>query len=107
MRKTIGLLISAILLQSCYSYKVVENNSSQYEVGKSYRVHQDKESEIIRIISKTDSTLIVWSDFETKSIALDPFSKVEKKKFSIVKTVLLPVSIITSLVLLFAISYSN
>jgi hypothetical protein len=107
MRKAIVILTSSILLQSCFSYKAVENNSSQYEIGKSYRVHLDKESEIVRINSKTDSTLVVWSDFNTKTIFTDSFSKVEKRKFSIIKTVLLPVTIITSLVLLFAVYYSN
>lgn len=105
MRKTIVLLISAILLQSCYSYKAVKNDSSHYEIGKSYRGHKGKKSEIVKITSKTDSTLVVWSDFETKSIAIDQFSKVEKRKFSIVKTVLLPISIAASLVLLFFIAY--
>ncbi len=64
MKKTTVLLISHIILQSSYSYKAVENNSSQYEVGKSYRIHKGKKSDIVKIISKTDSTLVVWSDFE-------------------------------------------
>jgi hypothetical protein len=105
MKKRLLLLVISIVLQSCFSYKAVENNSSQYEIGKSYRVKQSKKDDIIRITSKTDSTLVVWSKFETKTIAIDEISKVEKRKFSIVKTVLLPISIAASLVLLFLIGY--
>jgi len=71
MNKTLLLLVISILFQSCFSYKVVENNSSQYEVGKSYRVTQGKKDDIIRITSKTDTTLVVWSTFETKTIKID------------------------------------
>ena len=107
MRKTIVFFISSILFQSCFSYKAVENKTSQYEIGKSYRVHQGKKSKIIRIDNKTDSTLVVWSDFNTETISTDSFSKVEKRKFSIIKTVLLPVTIMATVVLFFAIYFSN
>ena len=105
MKKIILFLAIGILFQSCYSYKAVENNSSQYEIGKKYRVKQGNKDYIIRITSKTDSTLVVWSKFETKTLATDKIQKVEKRKFSIVKTVLLPISIAASLVLLFLIGY--
>lgn len=105
MKKIILFLAIVILFQSCYSYKAVENNSSQYEIGKSYRVKQGNKDDIIRITSKTDTTLVVWSKFETKTIKIDEISKVERKKFSIVKTVLLPVSIVAGLLLLFFLAY--
>ena len=90
MKKRNLLLVISIVLQSCFSYKVVENNSSQYEIGKSYRVKQGKKDDIIRITSKTDSTLVVWSKFETKTVAIDEISKVERRKFSYLKTLILP-----------------
>lgn len=105
MKKKFLFLTISILLQSCFSYKAVENNSSQYEIGKSYRVKQGNKDDIIRITSKTDTTLVVWSKFETKTIKIDEISKVERKKFSIVKTVLLPVSIVAGLLLLFFLAY--
>ena len=52
---------------------------------------QGKKDDIIRITSMTDSSLVVWSKFETKTIKIDEISKVERRKFSIVKTVLYPV----------------
>ncbi len=105
MKKALLFLVIAIACQSCFSYKAVENNSSQYEVGKSYRIKQGKKEDIITITSKTDSTLAVWSKFETKTIAIDKISKSERKKFSIVKTLLLPLSIMASVVLLFVIAH--
>ena len=105
MRKLLLIILAGILFQSCFSYKAVENNSSQYEVGKSYRIKQGKKEDIITITSKTDSTLAVWSKFETKTIAIDKISKSDRKKFSIVKTLLLPLSIMASVVLLFVIAH--
>ena len=105
MRKLLLFFLAGILFQSCFSYKAVENTSSQYEIGKSYRVKQGKKDDIINITSKTDTTLVVWSKFETKTIAIDKITKTERRKFSIVKTALLPVSIATSLILLFTLGY--
>ena len=90
MKKIIFFLAIGILFQSCFSYKAVENNSSQYEIGKTYKLKQGKKSEKVKIISKTDSTIVVNHKFEEKEISFQAISKVEKRKFSIVKTVLYP-----------------
>ena len=90
MKKTLLLLVISIVLQSCFSYKAVENNSSQYEIGKTYKLKRGKKSEEVKIISKTDSTIVVNHKFEDKEVSLNSISKVEKRKFSIVKTVLFP-----------------
>ena len=42
MKKVFYLFSIVFLMQSCFSYKEIENNSSQYEIGKTYRVYQDK-----------------------------------------------------------------
>ena len=90
MKKFLLLISVAILFQSCYSYKAIDNIPSQYEIGKTYKVKQGKKSEKVKIISKTDSTLIVKHKFEEKLVSLNSISKAEKRKFSIVKTVLFP-----------------
>ena len=90
MKKFLLFISVAILFQSCYSYKAIENISSQYEIGKTYKVKQGKKSEKVKIISKTDSTLVVNHKFEEKEISLQAISKVEKRKFSIAKTLILP-----------------
>jgi hypothetical protein len=105
MKKVFYLFSIVFLMQSCFSYKKIENNSSQYEIGKTYRVYQDKKKSIINIKSKTDSTLIVISKFEEHKFPINSISKVDKRKFSIVKTLLLPVSIVSSIIVLFALTY--
>lgn len=107
MKKTLLLLVLSILFQSCDSYKTMENNTSQYEIGKNYRIKQGKKDDIIRITSKTDSSLVVWSKFETKTIKIDEISKVERRKFSIVKTVLYPAFWIAVFVGLAVLAMSN
>ena len=94
MRKLVLILVAGILLQSCYSYKTIENNASQYEVGKIYRVKQNGKSSKVKITIKTDSALVVWSKFENKTLSINEISKVERRKFSIVKTVLMPIIIV-------------
>jgi hypothetical protein len=45
MKKVFYLFSIVFLMQSCFSYKKIENNSSQYEIGKTYRVYQDKKNQ--------------------------------------------------------------
>lgn len=105
MKKIIVLVGIGILLQSCFSYKAVENTSSQYEIGKSYRIQQGNNVDVVRIKTKTDSTLVVDNKFQEQEYPLESISKMERRKFSIIKTVALPVSVIAALVLLFALAY--
>lgn len=106
MKKYISFLVILILFQSCYSYKIVENNSTQYEVGKIYRVKQNGKSSTVKITTKTDSTLVVWSKFENKTLTVNEISKAERRKFSIVKTVILPVVIVGVVAVILASSVS-
>jgi hypothetical protein len=50
---------------------------------------------------------VVWSKFETKTIKIDEISKVERRKFSIVKTVLYPALWIAVFVGLVGLAMSN
>lgn len=102
MKKVIVFFVFVILFQSCYSYKKVENNLTQYEVGKYYKIKQGKKSDKVKIISKTDSTLVVNHKLKEKEISINSISNAEKRKFSIVKTVLLPVIIVVVTVALVA-----
>lgn len=74
------------------------------KLGKPIEYIKIKKS-IINIKSKTDSTLIVVSKFEEHKFPINSISKVDKRKFSIVKTLLLPVSIVSSIIILFALTY--
>ena len=90
MKKTLLLLVISIVLQSCFSYKAVENNSSQYEIGKTYKLKRGKKSEEVKIISKTDSTIVVKHKFQEKEVLLSTISNTKKRKFSYIKTLIFP-----------------
>lgn len=87
MKKTLLLLVISIVFQSCFSYKAVENNSSQYEIGKHYKLKQGKKSAEVKIISKPDSTLVVKHKSQEKEVLINTILKAQKRKFSVVKTV--------------------
>ena len=88
------LLVLSILFHRCYSYKTIENNTSYYEIGKFYSVKQKQKSLKVKITTKTDRTLVVWNKFDRKTLSINEISKAERRKFSIVKTVLLPIVIL-------------
>lgn len=90
MKKTLLLLVISIVLQSCFSYKAVENNSSQYEIGKTYKLKRGKKSEEVKIISKTDSIIVVKHKFQEKEVLLSTISNTKKRKFSYIKTLIFP-----------------
>ena len=106
MRKTISIITISLLFQSCFSYKAVENNFSQYEVGKHYKIQHDNKTKKVSIISKTDSFLVVNHKFQEEAIGIDSIEKVQRRKFSIVKTVLMPTGIVAVIVLLAGIALS-
>jgi len=54
MRTLFLLLTITILVQSCYSYKELGNNSYQYETVKHYKVHHEKIRTVVNIKSITD-----------------------------------------------------
>lgn len=90
MRKSVVLIVISVLFQSCFSYKAVENKSSEYQVGKFYKIKQKEEYEKVKIISTNDSILVVNHNFEEKEVAIKTITKVKKRKFSYFKTLILP-----------------
>lgn len=108
MRKLFLLFVTSILFQGCYSYKEVANDSSQYEIGKYYRIKQDKKRTVVSIKSKTDSTLIVVTrKFEQQIVPVDSITIVEKRKFSILKTLLIPITYTGFVVAIFSFSVTH
>ena len=93
MKKIILFLTIAILFQSCYSYKAIENNPSQLEIGKHYKIEQNRKSIALKVLSKTDSTILYKSFFKQRDISTEEITSIKKRKFSLLKTVIyIPVS---------------
>lgn len=106
MRNTYLLVILSFLCQSCFTYKATNNNPYQLEAGKTYQVkHNNKCSKVV-FYTVNDSNMQVVEQFEKKEIPIKDITDIKKRKFSIVKTVGLPLSIVTGLVGLFALTYN-
>lgn len=90
MKKTVLLIAISMILQSCFSYKAVENNACQYQIGKHYKIQHDNKTKKVTIVSKTDSLLVVKHKFQEEAIGIDSIEKVQKRKFSYLKTLILP-----------------
>ena len=103
MKKFILFLAIGVLFQSCYSYKAIENNPSALEIGKHYKIKQDKKSIALKVLSKTDSTIVYKSFFKEREISNDEITSVKRRKFSVVKTAIyIPVATILFLSMIFS-----
>jgi hypothetical protein len=95
MRKSIiHILLLSFLLQSCYSYRVIDKNS-KLAIGKKYKVKQLNKYEKVRLLSITDTTIIVSNNKNSQNtIDLNDIKIIKKRHFSVTKTVLLPIGIV-------------
>ncbi len=111
MRKSIiYILLLSFLLQSCYSYRLIDKDS-ELAVGKKYKIQQSNDYEKVRLLSVSDSTITVnKSKNSQKTIAVKDITKIKKRHFSVIKTALLPVGIlvvVAGLATIIVISNSN
>ena len=91
-----------VLLQSCYTYKQASVDS--LEQGKVYRVMLGNKKHKGELMQISDSTMVLNRFGNKKIIKMSDVEMVRIRKFSIVKTALIPVGIVVGLVGLVAIS---
>ena len=99
------LLVASFLFQSCFSYKAMDSESKSLEIGKIYKIKVGDKEHVGKLVSVNDTLTTLQSvnkqrDFKTEDIRL-----IKKRKFSIVKTVLLPVAIVTVISGIFLATY--
>lgn len=94
MKKSIiYILLFSFLLQSCYSYRLVDKNS-KLVIGKKYKIKQSNKYQKIRLLSSTDSTITVRNNKNIETtITKNDIKTLKKRRFSITKTALLPVGV--------------
>lgn len=103
MKKALLFLVITIACQSCFSYKAVENNPSELEIGKHYKIKQNKKSIALKVLSKTDSSIVYKSFFKEREITTNEIKSIKKRKFSVVKTaIFIPVGTLFILSMLFS-----
>ncbi|WP_333878088.1 hypothetical protein [Flavobacterium sp.] len=105
MKNIYALVTLLFLCQSCFTYKTIHNDPYQLEAGKTYKVKHDHKVSKIVFYSVNDSTMQVVEQFEKREIPVKDITEIQKRKFSIVKTVGLPLSVAAGLVGLFALTY--
>lgn len=101
------LMIISLLLQSCFSYRVIDKNSN-LALGKKYKIKQSKYYQNVRLLSTTDSTITVKNERNrVNTIVKNDIKAIKKRHFSATKTVLLPIGIVVVFVGLIVATYSG
>jgi hypothetical protein len=95
MKKSlIYLILFSFLLQSCYSYRRIDITKKPLVEGKKYKIKQLGKFEKIRLKSQTDSTITVIENKKEIQILKNEIEDIKVKRFSVLKTILLPVGIV-------------
>ncbi|MBC7641359.1 MAG: hypothetical protein H7174_03330 [Flavobacterium sp.] len=94
MKKSIiYILLVSFLLQSCFSYRIIDKNRN-LAIGKKYKIKQFKKYDKVRLLSSTDSTITVRNDRNIENIiSKKDIQIIKKRHFSVIKTALLPVGV--------------
>jgi hypothetical protein len=104
----IFILLLSLLLQSCYSYRVIDKNNN-FIANKKYKIKLTNKYQKVIILSSTDSTITVVDNKNIEStIVKNDIKTIKKRYFSVSKTVLFPIGVgITSLGVALIISPPN
>ena len=89
-------LISLLLFQSCFSYKELESGHEGLVIGTEYKLNHVEYGKFKkgRVIAMTDSILTYEiQNGKINELPLDGIQQIKKGKFSLGKTIALPVSI--------------
>lgn len=108
MRKVFLLLAIVFLVESCYSYKNMDLDPSKMVAGKKYKIERNHKNYKVTFNSLKDSSIVVTRKNWTKEeIPIQDITRIRKRKFSIVKTAALPLTIVATAVGIFALTYQG
>lgn len=108
MKKLSLLLAIVFLFQGCYSYKNMDNDPSKMEPGKKYKIERNHKTYKVTFNNLTDkSVLVTRKNWTKEEIPINEITSIRKRKFSVVKTVALPVTIAATATGLFLLTYSG
>jgi len=109
MKKIIVIVASvSILLQSCYSYKVIDSNFESKNVGTFYKIKIDSKQYKGKLISFNDSISKIKAGENEINIKTSDIEKIKQRKFSVLKTVALSTSmLLVTIVGLFIVTYNG
>jgi hypothetical protein len=75
------------------------------EPGKTYKIERNHKYSKVVFQSIKDSSIQVNEKFEEKQIPIKDITNIKKREFSVLKTIGIPVTVVASLVGLFALLY--
>ena len=93
-KRFISIIALSFLIQSCYSYKSIDLKKTSLAVGKKYKIQQNNKFIKVELIGLNYSIANFKTKDDEKQINLSELQKLKERKFSVTKTVLLPISII-------------
>lgn len=84
------------MFHSCYSYKTVNNEKHDLELNQNYKVVTTNEITLKgKLISISNDTLTLTKKRKNTSVTFLNVKSIKKRKFSYLKTIGLPITIIT------------
>lgn len=105
--KKIIFLVLIILIQSCFSYKIIDLKSTKLIAGHKYKIAEDKKLIKARLKSFDDSTATMMVGKTEKQIEFSKIKIIKTRKFSVLKTIALVPIVGTTITLPFVISNPN
>lgn len=76
-------------------------------IGKTYKIQRNNKYQKVIVKSINDSTAVVSKRGEEENIPLAEITKVKSRKFSIVKTIVLPMTVAAAVTGLMILSYDG
>jgi sulfate adenylyltransferase subunit 1 (EFTu-like GTPase family) len=93
-RSIIYVLLTSVLLQSCYSYKTINLKDTPLVAGEKYKIKQEGKFIKTSLIATNDSVANFKSAKEVNQISIDKISEIKIRKISKIRTLILTMSII-------------
>ncbi|MEO5776781.1 MAG: hypothetical protein ABIQ27_07745 [Flavobacterium sp.] len=81
-------------------------NPSKMVIGEKYKIERNHKVSKVVLKSITDSSIVVSKGWKEKQIPLNEITNMRKRKLSVVKSVVMPLAVTASAVLVFALSFS-
>jgi hypothetical protein len=90
MKKLVLIVILPLLLSSCYSYKTTTKDN--ITTSKHYKIKENQNTFVkISVDSIDNNTVYYKKNRKTKSLNITDKTIIKERKFSIIKTILIPV----------------
>ena len=106
MKNKIYMVVACLLFQSCFSYKKIEMTKEEIKMGHKYKVYTHKGAKEKLVITELNDSVIGHSVKEEYiALSISDIDMIKERKFSIIKTIGLPVVITGSLLGLLLISF--